>query len=69
MDIPGPEHHLEYIANAKHIAEINKAADSVSFEVLLPCLLAMEPPKTEPATPQPDLKIVNRTFPSRAASS
>jgi hypothetical protein len=64
MNIPGPEDHAAYIANATRIAEINKATNSIPFEkILLPCLLAMEPPKTEPAAPQPDLQIVNPYVP------
>jgi hypothetical protein len=49
--------------DAKSIAELNKATDDVPFDILLPCLLAMEPPKTEPVTPQPELKIENPYVP------
>jgi hypothetical protein len=64
MGIPRPEDHAAYIAEATRIAEINEATNSIPFEkILLPCLLAMEPPETEPVTPQPDLKIVNPYIP------
>ncbi|MGB2664503.1 MAG: hypothetical protein WAK48_10895 [Candidatus Acidiferrum sp.] len=47
----------------REIAE-TKSPKGIPFEkIFLPCLLAMEPPKTESATPRPDLQIVNPYVP------